>query len=149
MQYVPKSPRNRDGSISLPRTPAPPDKLALPLAGRWVLVVEDEYFLGDDVAYALRALGAEIVGPIDDISLATSALANRPVDGAALDVNVQGQLIFPVARELQARNIPFIFMTGYDKSAMPREYQHLPRCEKPFDPADLAGRLAALILAAG
>ena len=124
--------------------PASCDQFDLPLAGRVVLVVEDEYFLADDVVSALRALGAETVGPIGNLSLAAEAVASRPIDGAALDVNVRGQLIFPVARELQARNIPFIFMTGYDQGAIPSEYQHLQRCEKPFNPADLAD-LAALI----
>ena len=125
------------------------DKPAQPLAGRLVLVVEDEYFLADDIASALRIQGAEIVGPIGDLSLAAEAVASRAIDGAVLDVNVRGQLIFPVARELQTRNIPFIFMTGYDRDAIPPEYQHFQRCEKPFDPVDLASRLAALILGVG
>jgi len=127
--------------------PASCDKPALPLAGRLVLVVEDEYFLADDVVSALRTLGAEIVGPIGDVSLAAEAVAGRAIDGALLDVNVRGQVIFPVARELQTRDIPFIFMTGYDRGAIPPEYQHIQRCEKPFDPVDLVSRLAALIFA--
>jgi hypothetical protein len=34
-----------------------------PLMGRRILVVEDEYFLADDIRRALQSLGAEIAGP--------------------------------------------------------------------------------------
>ena len=45
-----------------------------PLAGRRVLVVEDEYFLADDIVLALTALGARIVGPYGDLDEASKVV---------------------------------------------------------------------------
>ena len=59
------------------------------LAGRRVLVVEDEYFLADDIAHALAAVGAQIIGPIADIEEAETLLRQgETVDAAVLDVKV-------------------------------------------------------------
>jgi DNA-binding response OmpR family regulator len=116
------------------------------LAGQTILVVEDEYFLADDVAEAFSRMGAEIIGPINDLEEAMRVVSDHAPAGAALDVNVRGRAVYPLAKELQSRGIPFIFMTGYGRDAILPEYRHVMRCEKPFDPADLASRLAALVL---
>ena len=43
----------------------PPSEGSGPLTGRRVLVIEDEYFLADDIVQALTALGARVVGPYE------------------------------------------------------------------------------------
>jgi DNA-binding NtrC family response regulator len=116
------------------------------LAGHSILVVEDEYFLADDVAAALGDIGAKIIGPIGDLAEAMRAVSENAPAGAALDVNIRGRSVYPLAKELESRGIPFIFMTGYAHDAIPSEYQHIPRCEKPFDVTVLASKLAALVL---
>jgi DNA-binding NtrC family response regulator len=117
------------------------------LAGQSILIVEDEYFLANDVADALHSIGAEIVGPINSIAEAAQAVSANTLAGAVLDVNVRGQWVYPVAKELDARGIPYVFMTGYGKDAIASEYQHIMRCEKPFDPQTVASLLAALVSA--
>jgi DNA-binding response OmpR family regulator len=112
-----------------------------PLASRRVLVVEDEFFLADDMAAALRALGAEVVGPAPTRDMAMSLLAAERVDAAVLDMNLRGEMIFPVADALRARGVPFVFATGYDASATPPAYRDVPRWEKPFDPEELVRAL--------
>ncbi len=116
-----------------------------PLATRRVLVVEDEFFLADDMAEALRALGAEVVGPAPTRDLAMSLLAGERVDAAVLDINLRGETIFPVADALRARGVPFVFATGYDEAATPPAYRNVPRWEKPFDPEELVRALPAVI----
>jgi hypothetical protein len=60
-----------------------------------------------------------------------------------LDVNLDGERSFPVAELLSARNIPFIFLTGYDSSTVfPDKFQHAPRLAKPLDSKMLASALA-------
>src|SRR5215469_18504717 len=68
-------------------------KMPALLTGRRILVVEDEYFLAEDVAFALRRLGAEIVGPVGNLAEAAEAVATNAIDGAALDVNVCGRTV--------------------------------------------------------
>src|SRR5690349_14722499 len=112
------------------------------LAHRRVLVVEDEYYLADDMAQALQKLGAEIVGPVPTRDKALALLASgERIDAAVLDINLKGQTVYPVADALRERGVPFVFATGYDPSAIPAAYVEVPRWEKPFNPQDLAKML--------
>jgi CheY-like chemotaxis protein len=117
------------------------------LTGRRVLIVEDEYFLADDIAQACRALGAEVEGPVGEVEDALAVLNRlRTVDGGVLDVNLRSASIFPVARALQSRGIPFVFTTGYDRSAIAPEFEDVPLWEKPLDIAAMTRGLSELIL---
>src|ERR1700730_2892784 len=59
-------------------------------------------------------------------------------DLAILDVNVNGKVISPVADLIKARNLPFIFATGYGSSGLPEEYRDRPALQKPFQLETLA-----------
>jgi CheY-like chemotaxis protein len=115
------------------------------LAHRRVLVVEDEYFIADDMARALQKLGAEVVGPVPTRDKALALVEAGRVDAAVLDINLRGQTVFPVADALRERGVPFVFATGYDPSTVPAEYQDVPRWEKPFDPQVLAKMLPSVV----
>ncbi|MCA1375546.1 MULTISPECIES: response regulator [unclassified Bradyrhizobium] len=116
------------------------------LKGRRIFVVEDEYFLADDIGETFRALGAEIAGPVGDLEDALKILHDGSVlDAAVLDVNIRSEMIFPIARELRARNVPFLFTTGYDKITLSPEFQDVPLLEKPIDLAAMARKLTGLI----
>ncbi|MEK9284178.1 MULTISPECIES: response regulator [unclassified Bradyrhizobium] len=116
------------------------------LKGRRILVVEDEYFLADDIDKALRSLGADVAGPVGHIEGAVELLHDGgSLDAAVLDVNVRSDMIFPVARELRARQVPFVFTTGYEKIAIGAEFQDVPLWEKPIDIVAMARKLAAII----
>jgi len=68
-------------------------------------------------------------------------------DGAILDVNLGGEPVFPVADVLIGRGIPIIFTTGYDASALPERFSHLPRCEKPINMHQVAAALCRALQA--
>ena len=119
------------------------------LAGCRVLVVEDEYFIADDIARALWQLGAEVVGPVADQREAMALVEEtKRIDGAVLDINLRGEMIYPVADALQERGVPFVFATGYDQSTVPAQYAAVPRWEKPFDPTVLVRALPRLVRSA-
>ncbi|PAY06754.1 hypothetical protein CK489_28255 [Bradyrhizobium sp. UFLA03-84] len=119
------------------------------LTGRRVLVVEDEFFLADDMGHALRAIGADIAGPAGDIDDAMRILHDGGViDGAVLDVNIRKQMVYPVARELLARGVPVVFTSGYDKVVISGEFADIPLWEKPLDHRALVRSLAGMILRA-
>ena len=112
-------------------------------ASRRVLVVEDEYFLADDLAQALETLGAQVVGPVPTLEKALALLAGERVDAAVLDINLKGHAVYPAADVLREQGVPFVFATGYDRRSVPDAYKDVPRWEKPFRPKDLAKALLA------
>src|SRR3712207_6392600 len=115
------------------------------LTGRRILVVEDEYFIADDIARALTSLGAEIVGPAPDLQRAEALLNEGSIDWAVLDINLQGEMVYPVAQALHERSVPFVFATGYDRASIPSGFADVPRWEKPFDPSAFARILPSLL----
>jgi len=117
-----------------------------PLSGRRVLVVEDEYFLADDIVQTLKELGARVVGPVGELEEATNLVkGDIAIDAAVVDVNLRNELAFPLARMLRARKVPFLFTTGYDGGSIEQEFQDVQLWEKPLDLAAMARDLVALI----
>jgi CheY-like chemotaxis protein len=104
-----------------------------PLAGRRVLIVEDRYLLASDVAEQVRLLGADVAGPSATVADASAILDAGPVDVALLDIDLDGELVYPVADLLAARGVPFIFVTGYDSDLLPPSWRTRPRLAKPLD----------------
>jgi CheY-like chemotaxis protein len=116
------------------------------LSGRRVLIVEDEYFVADDLGRALTQLGAEVLGPVATREEAFELLsAGERIDLAVLDINLQGESVFPVADTLLEQGVPFLFATGYDQTAIPAQYQQVLRWEKPFAPEALAQALSIIM----
>lgn len=114
------------------------------LRDRRVLVVEDEYMLADTMERGLRKAGATVLGPVPSVAQALALLAAEPdIDAAVLDINLDGERVFPVADALAARGVPFLFTTGYDASDLPAAYAGVTRCGKPVDVAAVVRALAA------
>jgi CheY-like chemotaxis protein len=105
------------------------------LAGRKVLLVEDEYFIVQDMARAFEASGADVIGPAGTLEDGLALLFSQPqIDGAVLDINLHGEMVYPLADELASRGIPFVFATGYDTTVVPERYAGIKHCEKPVAP---------------
>jgi two-component SAPR family response regulator len=109
------------------------------LIGCRIMIVEDEYMIADDMVQAFKKSGAVIIGPVPSVDRALALLrATDRIDGAVLDINLQGENVFPIADELKARGVPFVFATGYDRWVVPEPYQDAPHCEKPVAPERVA-----------
>jgi CheY-like chemotaxis protein len=119
------------------------------LLDRRVLVVEDEYTIAEDLCRELFEAGAVVVGPASTLGKAMALLLAEPrLDCAVLDINLGGEMVFPVADALAARGVPFIFVTGYDAGLTPERYSAILHCEKPVEPAAVARELCFLLLRA-
>ncbi|HEY5761183.1 MAG TPA: response regulator [Steroidobacter sp.] len=103
------------------------------LTGLRILVVEDDYFIADEICSTLREHGAEVVGPSPNVETGLQLVKSEPLDCAVLDINLQGNLAFGIASELQRRGTPAIFATGYDMSVLPGEFSGCVRLEKPVN----------------
>lgn len=116
------------------------------LAGKRVLVVEDEYFIASDLRRQLAREGAEIVGPVGNLA-AGLTLAEQPLDAAVLDVNLADTMSYPIADCLKAREVPFLFLTGYDGWSLPDTHRDAPRMAKPYAAGSVVRMVSDLIAA--
>ena len=117
-----------------------------PLIGRRVLIIEDEYYLADDIVRALTALGARIVGPYGDLDEATDVVdRDVAIDAAIVDINLRNEMVFPLARVLRSRKVPIVFTTGYDKSSIEPEFHDVRILDKPLDINAMTRELAIMI----
>jgi len=112
--------------------------LRLNLHSLRILVVEDNLLTADAIHDLLETSGCEVVGPAPNVAMALDLIAQTALDGAVLDVRLGDELSFPVAAALIERDIPFLFLTGYDDFIVPPQYRGRRRLDKPSDLRQLA-----------
>jgi PAS domain S-box-containing protein len=103
------------------------------LTGTNILVVEDEALVALAVNDALVENGWSVIGPFSVVADARDAVLTTPINGAILDVNVNGDLIYPLAVVLKEREIPFVFVTGYGAESIDRRFRHVQVLHKPIE----------------
>jgi PAS domain S-box-containing protein len=96
-----------------------------------ILIVEDELLVGMEMARAMKAAGWDVLGPAGTVEEAFALLSDRRPDAAVLDLNLNGQLVYPVADLLRSRNIPYIFCTGYETAEGDQRYSQTKIVHKP------------------
>ena len=101
------------------------------LSGRCVLIVEDEYFLADDPAKGFADAGIDILGPVSSLAKALDLAEHKVIDGAVLDINLDGRKVYDMADALIERGVPVIFVTGNDMSDIPARFAHVPLSRNP------------------
>jgi hypothetical protein len=94
---------------------------------RTVMLVEDEMYLAMMLQDVLEDAGYTIL------------LASR------VDINVDGSEVFPVAEALMARDIPFMFASGYGDRRLPAAHASAPTLQKPYRPATVCDLVRKLI----
>jgi DNA-binding response OmpR family regulator len=107
-----------------------------------ILILEDELLLAMALKATLGHAGYDIVGPMPDIPGGCEAARTAPLDIALLDVNLNGDKVFPVADILAARGVPFVFLTGYNTETLPARHRHRPMIVKPCRPEVMVRMLA-------
>lgn len=88
-----------------------------------------------------------VVGPFARVPAAIEAARTEKLDLAILDVNIAGTKVYPVAEILAARGVPFLFLSGYGRHAIPESHPDWRVCSKPFKAEDLVGMLVAQVSA--
>lgn len=114
------------------------------LIGRRVLVVEDQYLVADEICHTVADLGGTVIGPVATVSAALQRIAETTPDLAMLDVDLNGERVYPVADALLRAGVPFAFTSGFDAAMMEAPFRHAPYLEKPIRMAALARMLVRL-----
>src|SRR5207237_9726430 len=108
------------------------------VGGREVLMVEDEPLVAMMMADAPAKLAFAVVGPFARLSDATAAAGAGGLDAAVLDVNIGGELVFPLARILADSDTPLVFITGYGRERIDQRFAGVPLLQKPVQLEALA-----------
>jgi CheY-like chemotaxis protein len=109
------------------------------LSGKRVLLIEDEALVAMLVEDMLADEGCEVVATASRLTDAVAAAKDPTLqfDLAILDVNLAGEPVFPVAKALVERGVPFAFATGYGAGGLPDEWKGRHTLQKPFTATDV------------
>jgi CheY-like chemotaxis protein len=112
---------------------------------RRILIAEDEFLVAVLLEQDVTEAGYGVVGPFTGLPEALNAARDGGFDLALLDINMNGHMAYPLADELLARDVPFIFLSGYAAQDLPERFRACPRVAKPYDVAVLLREIVRLM----
>ena len=110
-----------------------------------VLVAEDSLLLADAICDVLVDLGFEPVGPVAMVAKAFELSSDDAFDAAVMDINLRDGNAFQFGRHLARQKLPFLFLTGSRREALPAEFRAAPVVPKPFEVTFLEAALRGLL----
>jgi DNA-binding response OmpR family regulator len=116
--------------------------------GLRILLVEDDLLLAMEMEEVLRDLGCEIVGPFARLNEAIAAAVNEALDGAIVDLNLRGEMSFPLIEELRRKSVPCVLCSGYaDLPEMRSQLREIPKLGKPCNHEHLVAAMRTAFVA--
>ncbi len=113
------------------------------VAGKRVLIVEDEPLIAMVAEDYLAEAGYSVVGPAGTIATALGLIAAEDFDAALLDANLGGEGVDKVAHALTGK--PFAFVTGYGRDSLPSGFGDRLVVEKPYTQTQLLAAIERLL----
>ncbi|HEY9580470.1 MAG TPA: PAS domain S-box protein [Rhizorhapis sp.] len=133
--------RNTDGHT----LSAKPTASAAPQRRARILLIEDEPLIAMDMCDTLEDAGYTVVGPASTLDEAHELVETAKFDAALLDANLSGEAVDEVAAALTRKGMPFAFVTGYGREALPEAFRHAPLLNKPLLPKSAFDMLEKLL----
>jgi CRP-like cAMP-binding protein/ActR/RegA family two-component response regulator len=110
-----------------------------------ILIVEDSFLTAEAVGDLVKRCGCEVAGAVGRVETGIEFVRKNEVDAAVVDIDLHGTASFPICNQLKQRDIPFVFLTGYDRSyVIPPEFQGTVRLSKPVDDREFETALSSL-----
>jgi len=110
-----------------------------------VLIVEDDIMLGLAIGLCVEEAGYAVAAVAPSVEAALAALGRQTIDAALLDINLHGELVFPVANALAERGVPFVFVTAQSPDTIPETHRGRPVVPKPYYDGALCAALASVL----
>lgn len=116
------------------------------LAGKHILVLEDEYLIGLELERIAEECGAKSVHVVSTIDQLLSWInSGQTCDLAILEVEARGISSLEAASLLQARNVPLLFTSAYDADLSGiAEFAGTPVVGKPYGRSQIIRAVASL-----
>ena len=115
-----------------------------PLAGRLVLLVEDEPLIALEVDKALRSAGARVVSA-GHLESGLYTAEHPDLSAAVIDLHLGDGSGIAVCRRLRHVGVPFVIYTGYPRLLVASEWPDVPVVSKPALPDDIVSLLVGLL----
>ncbi|MXP27662.1 hypothetical protein GRI58_02350 [Porphyrobacter algicida] len=107
-----------------------------------VLVLDDEALIAFDIAATVEDLGAQVLGPATSLKEGFALCEESSPHYALLDIDVSGQLVWPLARHLAEHGSRVIFVSANaNHNELKDEFDSSPVVDKPAGQADIASAL--------
>ena len=105
-----------------------------------ILIVEDETLISMMIEDMLHEMGHKTAACVHSVNQALQFVegSSETTDAALLDVNLAGDLVYPVAEALERKDIPFAFITGYGIFGVPPQFSHATVMQKPFSEREVS-----------
>jgi len=116
------------------------------ITGNNVLIVEDETLLALMLEDLLLESGHRVVHAAS-LPEAMAALEREPFDAAILDININGDDVFPVAARLRELSTPFVFASASDAGQIGPEFREERLIAKPYTIGQVQQSLGHLLTA--
>ncbi|WP_017932026.1 response regulator [Robiginitomaculum antarcticum] len=98
------------------------------------LIVEDDPFIAMDLELAIEEAGYKVLAVAGSVDEAYAALSSSSPDYAILDFNLGHEDSLPIAKDLDTKRVPFIFVTGRGPQLRKEAPQYADRIlSKPVD----------------
>lgn len=109
-----------------------------------ILIVEDEYLIGEDLRERLESLGHDVLGTAQNCAGALEILFHSRPDLAVVDTRLGGETCEVVLSECRALNVPIIIASAHSRGELPDYCVGLPLIGKPFQNGEIAGTVSAI-----
>lgn len=111
------------------------------------LIAEDNYLMAQEVGDFVRRCGYDVAGAVPTVESGLALLAEGPVEGAIIDIDLGGEPSYPICEALAARGLPFLFLSAYSgpHALIPNEFRDAPQLGKPIEPRQFENALRQLL----
>ena len=112
-----------------------------PLAGKRLLVVEDDFLIARDLSNTVAEAHGEVVSVVSEPALVVDTAEREQVDCVLLNLNLNGSMDTGTAARLTEQGVPLVLVTGYSKDALPADLRDLPLVSKPVERSKLIDKI--------
>jgi two-component SAPR family response regulator len=113
----------------------------MPLAGKRLLVVEDDFLIARDLSDTVAEAYGEVVSVVTEPASVVDTAEREQVDCVLLNLNLNGSMDTGTAARLTEQGVPLVLVTGYSKDALPAALRDLPLVSKPVERSKLIDKI--------
>lgn len=111
------------------------------LAGRRILVVEDEVILAMEIVAEIEDNNGVVLGPVATLDAGIAALQEQRPDACIVNINLGREKVYNLADLLIDEDVPFVFASSEPRAAIPDRFNDIPLHTKPINMVEAAAAL--------